>query len=162
MGGDPCQRRQLGPRESIHRASRQESVDQFGEPVGQGRTKASEIGGIPVEPRQRRIGIGLTEKGDSTGEAFVQHETERVEVGATVELLAAHLLGREVLRSSHHHVRAGEIVAGRTEPLGDAEVGQQHSAVGCDQDVARLHIAMHETGTVRGVEGGRNTSRCGW
>ena len=42
----------------------------------------------------------------------------------------------------------------RVEALGDPEVGQQHPAVGGDEDVARLDVAVDEAGVVGGVEGG--------
>jgi hypothetical protein len=38
------------------------------------------------------------------------------------------------------------------ETLRDAEVGEQHAAVGGDEDVARLDVAVHEAGAVRLVE----------
>ena len=38
------------------------------------------------------------------------------------------------------------------EPLGDAEVGELGGAVGGEQDVARLHVAVHDAGTVGGGE----------
>ena len=104
---------QLGARrEAIHRAPGEQAMDQFGEAVRQRRAQPGEVGGIAIESGQRGVGVGLAEERNPAGEAFVQHETERVEIGATVELLAADLLGRQVLGGAHHHVGAGEVVAG--------------------------------------------------
>ena len=46
--------------------------------------------------------------------------------------------------------------SGRVEALGDAEVGEQHPAVGGDEDVAGLDVAVDEAGVVGGVEGRRD------
>jgi hypothetical protein len=81
-----------------------------------------------------------------------KHESERVEIGSPVEFLAAHLLGRQVLRGAHHDVVAGEVGLGRLQPFGDAEVGQQHATVRRHHDVARLHVTVDETRGVCMVE----------
>ena len=108
--------------------------------------------GIALQAGERRVGVGLAEERNPPGEALVEHEPERVQVGPPVELLAAHLLGREVLRRAHHDVVAGQVGVGRLEALGDPEVGQQDTTVGRDQDVAGLHVAVHEAGLVGVVE----------
>ena len=108
--------------------------------------------GVTLQSGERRVGVGLAEERHTPGEAFVEHETERVEIGASVELLAAHLLGGQVLRGAHHDVVAREVGVGRLQALGDPEVGEQHPAVGGDHDVARLHVAMDEPGFVGVIE----------
>ena len=108
--------------------------------------------GIALQPGERRVGVGLPEERNAPGETFVEHQTERVQVGPPVELLAAHLLGREVLRRAHHDVVARQVGIGRLEALGDPEVGQQDAPVGGDHDVAGLDVAVHEAGLVRVVE----------
>ena len=120
-----------------------------------GRRRARSVG-IALQAGERGVGVGLAEERHAPGEALVEHEPERVEVGAPVELAAAHLLGRQVLGRAHHHVVAGEIVVGDVEALGDAEVGEQHATVGGDEDVARLDVAVHEAGAVGGVERARH------
>ena len=55
--------------------------------------QAREIGGIALQPGERRVGVGLAEERNPSREAFVEHEPQRVQVGPPVELLAAHLLG---------------------------------------------------------------------
>ncbi len=127
-------------------------MDQLGQPVRKRRAQAGQVRRVAVEASERCVGVGLAKKRNPAGEAFVQHEAQRVEVGAPVELLAADLLGRQVLRCPHHDVGTGEVVAGCAEAFGDAEVGQQHAAIGGDQDVAGLHVAVHEPGAVGGIE----------
>jgi hypothetical protein len=132
-------------------------MDQLRKPIGQRRSKAGKVGGIAIEPRQRGVGVGLPEKRHAPRQTFVEHKAERVQICATVELLPAYLFRREVLGRAHHHVGAGEIVAGSAESFGNTEVGQQHAPVGSDQDVAGLDVAVHEPGAMCSIEGGGNT-----
>ena len=134
--------------------ARQQAVDEVDEPAGDRRAQAAEVGRVALQPGERGVGVGLAEERDAPGEALVQHQAERVQVGPTVELAAADLLRRQVLGRAHHHVVAREVLAGGVEPLGDAEVGQQHAAVRRDEDVAGLDVAVDEAGVVGGVEGG--------
>ncbi len=60
---------------------------------GQRGTQTREVGGVALQSGEGRVGVGLTEERHPAGQALVQHESERVEVGTPVELLAAHLLG---------------------------------------------------------------------
>ena len=65
------------------------------------------------------------------------------------------LLGREVRGGTHDGADLGEVVlAGRVHRPGDAEVGDLHLAVGPDQDVGRLDVAVHHTTGVRVAERG--------
>ena len=97
----------------------------------QGGAQARQIGRIALQAGQRGVGIGLAEERDTTGEALVEHQAEGIEISAPVELLAADLFGRQVLRRSHHDVVAGEIVAAVTvQPLGDPEVGEEDPPLG--------------------------------
>jgi hypothetical protein len=127
-------------------------MDELGETVRQRRTQARQIRGIAIESGQCRVGVGLAEERHPPGEALVEDETQRVEVGPAVELLPAHLLGRQVLRRAHHHVGTREIVTVDAEAFGNAEVGQQDATVRSDQDVAGLDVAVNQPGAVRGVE----------
>ncbi|CAB4577170.1 unannotated protein [freshwater metagenome] len=157
-------RRDLGERR-LHRGTRrvplvgpagEEAVDQLGQPTGQGRPQAGDVRGVALQTSERGVGVVLPEERHAPGEALVEHEAERVEVRATVEPLAAHLLRRQVLRRAHHDVVVGEVVPGGLEALGDAEVGEQHPTVGGDEDVPRLDVAVHHARLVRGVECGRD------
>ncbi len=84
-----------------------------------------------------------------TAEQLVQHDAERVDVGRGGDPLAGELLGRGVVGGERCPGRFGRAfgAAGRfrVQELRDAEVEELHPAVGVDQDVARLEIAMdHE------------------
>ena len=130
-------------------------MDQRRKAVRQGRAQPREVGRIALQASEGGVRVALTEKGHPPGEALVEHQTERVEVSPPVEFLATDLLWRQVLGGAHHHVLAGEVV-GAAQPLRDPEVGEQDPAVGRDEDVAGLDIAMHETGGVGGIESGGN------
>ena len=127
-------------------------MDEVDEPTRDRRAQPAEVGRVALQAGQRGVGVGLAEERDPPGEALVEDQPERVEVGAAVELAAADLLGRQVLGRAHHHVVARQVLAGGVEALGDAEVGQQHAAVRGDEDVAGLDVAVDEAGVVGGVE----------
>ena len=65
----------------------------------------------------------------------------RVEVGGRPDDLAARLLGREVLRRADDRADLGHL---RGAGAGDAEVGDLEPAVGRDDDVVRLDVAVHD------------------
>ncbi len=129
-------------------------MDEVDEAAGECGAEPAEVGGVTLQPGEGGVGIGLAEERHPAGQALVEHQPERVQVGTAVELAAAHLLGREVLRRAHHHVVAGQVLAGGVESLGDPEVGEHHTPVGGDEDVARLDVAVDEAGTVGGIECG--------
>ena len=87
------------------------------------------------------------------GDALEEHEPERVDVGRGPDRLAADLLGREVRRGADHHAGGGD-VRGVGED-GDAEVRQVGAALGVEQDVARLDVAVHDAVAVHVGEGVR-------
>ncbi len=69
-------------------------------------------------------------------------------------LPAACAFGRDVGRRADQHPRCGQGRAvGR---LGDPEVGEDDPAVGTEQDVGRLHIAVQDAGLVRSGERGQH------
>ena len=76
-----------------------------------------------VEVRDRHRAVA-GERHDA-GEHLVEHDAERVDVGAGVDREALRLLGREVGGGPHDRAGAGEAVAGAVGP-GDAEVGDLH------------------------------------
>ncbi len=127
-------------------------MDQLGEAGRQCGSQSGDVGGIALQARERGVGVVLAEERDAAGKALVEDQAQGVEISPSVEALAAHLLGREVLRRAHHDVVVGEVVVARLEALGDPEVGEQHSAVGGDEDVARLHVAVHHSCLVGRIE----------
>src|SRR5690606_8511353 len=65
------------------------------------------------------------------------------------------LLRREVGRRPHDRARLGEVVGvAAAHGAGDAEVGDLDLALGGDEHVARLDVAVHDAVAVGEVEGG--------
>ena len=85
------------------------------------------------------------------GQELVGAYAERVDVGRRARLLAARLLGREVRRGAEH--RADLRDPGLLGRLRDPEVGELGGAhLLREQEVAGLHVAVHDSGAVRVVE----------
>ena len=86
------------------------------------------------------------------GQQLVQHDAERIDVAYRRHGLAAHLLRARVIRRHHAQpiIVAGDLARiARLQELGDAEVEQLRHAVGADQDVRRLQVAMDDGAAVR-------------
>jgi hypothetical protein len=78
------------------------------------------------------------------GDHLVQHDTDRVQVATRVGLRALSLLGGEVGGGAHYVADLGEVaLGGRVHRTGDAEVGHLHLAVGADEHVGRLDVAVY-------------------
>ena len=86
----------------------------------------------------------LAHEGRSPGEQLIHDHPERVQVAAPIGDMALGLLRAEVGSRPDHRSGAGELF-GVVEGAGDAEVGDLHGAVGGEQDVRRLDVAMHQT-----------------
>ncbi len=94
-------------------------------------------------------------------ETLVEHAAERVHVRASVDLLTGDLLGCDVVDGAHEVAVVAD--AGFLgDPPREAEVRQVDvvGAVGAgahvEQHVGGLHVAMHETARVGGIEGARH------
>ena len=61
-----------------------------------------------VLDRVMQDGFSFSCEGTLAGGHLVEHQSEGEDVGARVERLAAHLLGRHVSRRAQLHARAGE------------------------------------------------------
>ena len=89
-------------------------------------------------------------EGRVPGQALVADQAQGVDVAGRRGQPALGLLGREVLRGADDLAGLGQRdAAGR---MGDAEVGDLHAAVGADQDVPGLDVAVHHAGRVRLTE----------
>ena len=84
---------------------------------------------------------------------LVEHDAERVDVAPGVDPLALGLLGREVGGRAHDGAGLGQALLGVDGP-GDPEVGDLDLAVGGDQHVARLHVAVDHAVAVGEGQGG--------
>jgi hypothetical protein len=84
----------------------------------------------------------------------VQHHAESVDVAggsnlATGELLRAGIFGRQRLKRGKRVVEAERV---GVEQLGNPEIEQLYCAIGCDQDIGRLDIAVDHEVLVRVVD----------
>ncbi len=98
---------------------------------------------------------GVAGEGRPPDRHLVEDDAERVDVAAGVDALAFGLLGREVRGRAHDGAGLGEALLGVDGP-GDAEVGDLDLAVGGDQHVARLHVAVHDAVAVGEGKGRRD------
>ena len=105
----------------------------------------------------------LPRNGPLAGEQLVEHDARAVNVGPDVDpvRLAARLLGRHVGRRAQHlPVLGHDGFLGLA--LGQAEVHQVRLALGIEQDVGGLDVAVDHAvavGTVEGVANGRDQFR---
>src|SRR6201999_457405 len=85
-----------------------------------------------------------------TFDGGVQRGPEREDVGREVRVVTARDLRRE------ERGRPGDLAGRRqldvADRAGDAEVGDLRGAVFGDEDVRRLHVAVHDPGAVRAGE----------
>ena len=88
------------------------------------------------------------------GEHLVQDDAQAVDVGGGRGLLATRLLRAEVMDRAEGRPRQRHLCLG--DRPGDAEVGDLDPAVGPDQDVARLDVAVDEPAGMSGGEGLRD------
>ena len=110
-----------------------------------------EAGRILLEMRVERRDLGVALERRTPGDRFVQHARERVHVGPAVDLVAADLFGCAVLDRAHELARLGQTRVDRA-PLDESEVGQVRVPALVEQDVAGLHVPVHQTSRVGGVE----------
>ena len=98
------------------------------------------------------------------GQHLVQHDAQRVNIGAAVDLLALNALGGHVFDGSHHGALPRH--AGFAEHAGDAEIGHLDHVLRRDHDIRRLDVAVQDAHVVRvfdtlqGLAEQRHRSRC--
>ncbi|MDP1691838.1 MAG: hypothetical protein Q8L49_07825 [Burkholderiaceae bacterium] len=100
--------------------------------------------------------VGRVSARAAAGEQLEQQQAQRVHVGGHAQRFAAHLLGAGVVGRERAFAGLGERRVGvfqRVQRLGDAEVQQLDLALGRDQHVGRLQVAVHQQGAVRNGDG---------
>ena len=101
----------------------------------------------------RRLGCDVSECGGGwcvahersrPGEHLEQHHPNCVQVGRCGAGLTSNLLRRQVLRCSDELTATNAGVCELVEASRDAEVEQLDASVGCQHDVRRLHVPVHD------------------
>ena len=87
-------------------------------------------------------------------EHLVEHASERINVGAGIEVaLPAGLFGAHVCRGAHDHPGLGKPVHRvLLDGAGDSEIGHQRVVLPGQQDVPRLDVPVHDAVAVSAVE----------
>lgn len=95
--------------------------------------------------------VGAAQEGWASREHLVQHGTERPEIGAGIDLLAAKLLRSHIGHGPHGPARIGQ--AAGPFPEGEPEVEQLEPSAAGQHQVGRLEIAVDDAGTVGRLQG---------
>ena len=105
--------------------------------------------------RTRSCGVAGVVGRDS-GKDFVEEDAEGVDVAGGGDVLAAGLLGAGVMRGHHRGQGDGGVARGMGEldDFGDAEIEELGLAVGGDEDVGGLDVAVDDAGVVGALDGG--------
>jgi hypothetical protein len=136
---------------AVSRIPSKSSVDEVDETDRKRRPKMCEVSWIALQAGKRCIGIRLTEEGNATCEALVQHKNKQIQIGPTVKFVPAHLLWRKVFRGAHHDVVAGEVVFNPIKPFSNSEVSEQNASIFGDENVPWFYISMDESSGVGGI-----------
>ena len=108
------------------------------------------------EVLHRYLDRRLAVEGRLSRQELVEDDAERVEIRARIDLAAARLLGREVLRRPHDRARLGHLARPGAR---DPEVRHLHAALAVDEDVVRLDVAVDDAMPVREAERGEDLAR---
>jgi hypothetical protein len=92
------------------------------------------------------------------GQHLVEHDADRIQVGALIDRCATRLLGREVLRGPDDRAGLGHLARPRAR---DPEVRHLQAAVGVDENVVRLDVAVDDALSVREADGAEDLAGVG-
>ena len=81
--------------------------------------------------------------GQPSSQREMECQAERVEIGAAVAAPTREQFGSQVVESAYESTGAGD--PGDPLELGGAKIGEPGPAIGVEQDVLRLHIAMNDS-----------------
>ena len=134
-----------GRRKPVFRRRRRRMGHHVVEPGRDARARRAAVGILRAEGVGGRC--GEVRVGKIAGERVVQREAQRVDVGARVAAAAGQHLGRRVGQRAGERAAAGD--AELPVELGGPEVGEARAAVGIEQDVLRLDVAVEDAAPVR-------------
>ena len=130
--------------------------------------RPGERGRLLVERRVQDLDGVLAQEGRPARQHLEQDGAHREQIAPGVEAVAGHLLRSHVARGAEHHagVREPAFGRGRAGHVGiagiagsrEAEVEQLH-AVGREEDVRRLQVAVHDPARVERLERGQHRER---
>ena len=102
----------------------------------------------------------VAEKRRTSSEQLEEDASERVQISPRIDALAQDLFGRHVCGRARQRARDFEDVASRrAEAAHETEVHQHRAAIGADEDVPRLQIAVHDPELVQVGEGRAQSMR---
>ena len=113
------------------------------QPYGNGRIDKAGTHGVFLQLHQRNGGIVIRLKRNLAGEHFVQHNANRIDIGATIGIFALRLLGAYVMHRTDRRGLVNVFGFHMVEP-GDAEIRDLDVGVGQQNDILRLDIAVHD------------------
>src|SRR5206468_1231601 len=110
-------------------------------------------------PRRRQCEVAgdlafqtVARKRLGTGQTFVQHTRQRINVGARVIAVGGESLGRHVGQRADRGAGASELR--RLGRAGDPEINEVREVVLCHQDVRWFDVAVYQSDAVGCAEGG--------
>src|SRR6185437_5947454 len=87
-----------------------------------------------------------------SGQQFVEQDAQGVDVGGGGDRRLDELFRRGVGRRKRAMLGTGDVIDPVVQQLGDAEIEQLDLAVGGDQHVGGLQVAMHDQGAMGGFD----------
>src|SRR5687768_15068839 len=107
--------------------------------------------GVPQEDTYY-IGTRSSFERDLAGCHFIHHDAERKDVGAMISALTSRLLRRHRGRCAHNGARNCQVSVSffliLLQQFREAEIQDFHPALGCDDDVSRLDVAVDDVASV--------------
>ena len=138
-------RERLGARGALRRVLCQTTLDQAREPARHRRANGGERRRRCRDLLREHFQRSLPLERQAPGADEERRGSQTVQVAARVDVTAEHLLRTHELRRTRNAALIGRALGGR-----DPEIHHQRPPTSClDQDVVRLHVAMHESLAVR-------------
>src|SRR2546423_5701946 len=112
--------------------------------------------GLIMKNRVRNRDLLITTEWLSSREHLIEHYAERPQVGTSIYVPAPDLLRRHIGHGSEANTGFTATLIAR---FGQSKVEDPHSAVRQQHDVARLQVAVHDSGGVCGLQSLGDLSR---